>query len=266
MTAVDERATEGVGPPRRPPWWLARPRWWREILIIAIGYGVYTVIQHHLNVSPAPAFRHAAGLLAAEQRLGIAVEHPLNHALAAHPDLATAANVWYVAMHEAATPAVLLWLFLRRRAAYPYARFLLVVPTLLGFVLYYVVPVAPPRLMAGLGMVDTMARYPGIGDYSDGAMSHTAAQYAAFPSLHLAWALWCGAMVCWLVRRWYVRALAVCYPLCTALVVLGTANHYVLDLVGGVAVVAFGFGLLLLLRPAGDPLRSLESAPETPGG
>ncbi|GAA4210300.1 phosphatase PAP2 family protein [Actinocatenispora rupis] len=265
MTAVDERATEGTGPTRRQPWWLAPARWWREILVIVIGYGVYTVIQHHLNVSPAPAYRNAAALLALEHRLGIAAEHPLNQLFAAHAYLATAANCWYVAMHEAATPAVLLWIFIRRRAAYPYARFLLVVPTLLGFVLYYVVPVAPPRLLPGLDMIDTMARYPGLGDYSTGAMSHTAAQYAAFPSLHLAWALWSGAMVCWLARHWCIRVLAICYPVGTALVVLGTANHYVLDLVGGVLVTAFGVWLLWLLQPAGEPFRSLESATDTPG-
>ncbi|MGA8116900.1 MAG: phosphatase PAP2 family protein [Actinocatenispora sp.] len=236
-------------------WWLAPARWWRELLIIGVGYGLYTLIQHHINILPGPALNHAADIVRLETRLHLAVEPSVNHALALHPTLAAVANYYYVAMHEAVTPAVILWVFLRHRGAYPYARFLLVVPTLIGFALYYVVPVAPPRLLPGDGMVDTMARYASIGDYSQGPMSHTAAQFAAFPSLHLVWAMWCGAMVCWLVRRWYVRVVAVAYPICTGLVVVATANHYLFDLAGAVVVFAAGAGLLAvsyvgLVRPA----------------
>lgn len=262
VTLTDEAAKEGTEPVARPRWWLAPAKWWRELLIIGIGFGLYTFIQHQINVSPVPAVRHANAFLAAERWLGIDVEAPLNGALAGHPTLATVANDYYVLLHEVVTPAVILWLFLRRRAAYPYARFLLAVPTLLGFVLYYAVPVAPPRLVPGAGIVDTMAVFPGIGDYSSGPMEHTAAQFAAFPSLHFAWALWAGAMVFWLVRHWFVRALAVCYPACTGLVVLATGNHFVLDLAGGAAVTACGIGLLGLLRPVSETV-ALQSAPES---
>jgi hypothetical protein len=71
-------------------------------------------------------------------------------------------------------------------------------------------------------------------------------QYAAMPSLHVGWALWCGVTL-W--RHGGTRAakvLGVLYPLGTALVVMGTANHYLLDAVAGVAVM--GVGLLLAPR------------------
>lgn len=263
MAVTDEAVQQGTKPVARPRWWLAPARWWRELLIIGLGFGLYTYIQHHVNVSPVPALRHADALLGAERALGIDVEPTLNGALAHHGTLATLANCYYVLLHEVLTPAVIGWLFVRRRAAYPYARFLLAVPTLLGFVLYYAVPVAPPRLLPGAGVVDTMAVFPGIGDYSTGPMEHTAAQYAAFPSLHFTWALWSGAMVFWLVRRVFVRVLAVCYPACTGLVVLATGNHFVLDLAGGAAVTACGVGLLWLLRPATEPVGALQSATES---
>lgn len=250
MTVAEEQTTQ-VGD-RRPVWWLAPARWWRELLIIGIGYGLYTLIQHHINVSPAPAMRHATAILTLERHLGIAVEAPLNRALVAHPALAVVANVYYVVMHEVVTPAVIFWIYRWRRGRYPYARFLLAAPTLLGFTLYYVVPVAPPRMLHGF--VDSMARFTSAGSYDTGPMSHTAAQFAAFPSLHVAWALWCGVMVCWLCRRWYMRVVALCYPCATSVVVLATANHYVIDLAGGVAVCAFGAGLLWLLLPAPLPI------------
>jgi len=54
------------------------------------------------------------------------------------------------------------------------------------------------------------------------------------PSLHMAWALWCGLALWFVARRWPLKALAVAYPLLTVVAVLGTANHFFLDVVGGV--------------------------------
>jgi membrane-associated phospholipid phosphatase len=59
--------------------------------------------------------------------------------------------------------------------------------------------------------------------------------YAALPSLHVAWAGWCG---CAIIRssesRW--RWLALAYPAATSFVVVATANHYVLDVVAGASL------------------------------
>jgi membrane-associated phospholipid phosphatase len=260
MAVVDEK-TESAAPARRSPWWLAPARWWQELLIIGVGFAAYTFIQHQINVSPAPAMRNARGILHLEQYLGIAAEEPLNHWLAAHASLATLANDYYLLMHAVFTPLVILWVFLRHRAAFPYARFLLAVPTLIGFTLFYLTPVAPPRLLPG--MVDTLEDFASLGNLSKEAMSHTAAEYAAFPSLHVAWALWCGVMLWWLIPRWYARIPAVLYPLCTITVVLVTGNHFVIDVVGGATVFAVGAGLLrLLLRPAASTVRAGEPATE----
>jgi hypothetical protein len=67
------------------------------------------------------------------------------------------------------------------------------------------------------------------------------------PSLHVGWALWCGIMLWRYGRNPLVRAIGVLYPLGTALVVMGTANHYLLDAVAGAAVMAIGYALA---RPA----------------
>jgi hypothetical protein len=68
-------------------------------------------------------------------------------------------------------------------------------------------------------------------------------QYAAMPSLHVGWALWCGIMLWRNGRSPYAKAAGVAYPLVTTLVVMGTANHYFFDALAGVAVM--GVGLLL---------------------
>ena len=89
-------------------------------------------------------------------------------------------------------------------------------------------PVAPPRLTPALAYVPVVAH---VG------RSHFTNPYAAFPSLHLAWAAWCA----WVVTRHRtsrVATLAWLYPLVTGAVLVATANHYLLDLAGGALVLA----------------------------
>lgn len=71
-------------------------------------------------------------------------------------------------------------------------------------------------------------------------------QFAAMPSLHVGWALWCGVMLWKFGGSRITKIAAVAYPLTITFVVMGTANHYLLDAVAGVAVMGLG---LWLSRP-----------------
>ena len=75
-----------------------------------------------------------------------------------------------------------------------------------------------------------------------GALASQANQLAAMPSLHIAWAVWCTLALWQISARTWVRCLAVLYPCMTALAVLATGNHFVLDLAGGLAAIAAGGG------------------------
>jgi membrane-associated phospholipid phosphatase len=88
------------------------------------------------------------------------------------------------------------------------------------------------------GFVDVVQKAGGLGAWHDTLVKH-ADQLAAMPSMHLGYAVWC-ALVAWRVarhRRTKVLALifGICYPLLTALVVMSTGNHYLLDVVCGAA-------------------------------
>jgi PAP2 superfamily len=94
--------------------------------------------------------------------------------------------------------------------------------------------------------------------------------YAAMPSLHVAWAAWCAiAIVIATGSRW--RHLAWLYPAATIVVVLASANHFLLDAAGGLAIAGLGVlatsrpGQLLarhLIRPSGPASpRTVVSAP-----
>src|SRR5690606_32776898 len=91
-----------------------------------------------------------------------------------------------------------------------------------------------------LGLVGRRGQRPrGLGGMTN--------QYAAMPSLHVGWALWCGVILWRHGRTRTAKTFAVVYPLVTTIVVMGTANHYFLDAVAGAAVMGAG---LLLAAPA----------------
>ncbi len=55
--------------------------------------------------------------------------------------------------------------------------------------------------------------------------------------------MWCGIAIFMCARRTWVRVLGLCYPVGTLLVIIGTANHFILDAVGGALTLALGFGV-----------------------
>jgi lysylphosphatidylglycerol synthetase-like protein (DUF2156 family) len=68
--------------------------------------------------------------------------------------------------------------------------------------------------------------------------------------MHAGWAIWCAVAVIVSTRRPLIMAIAALYPIVTILVIFSTANHYLLDAVAGVTVMAFALfvGLILHLR------------------
>jgi membrane-associated phospholipid phosphatase len=60
------------------------------------------------------------------------------------------------------------------------------------------------------------------------------------PSLHVGWAVWCGAAIALYARHRWVQVLGIAYPIVTTVVVMATGNHYLLDAVAGAVVIAAG--------------------------
>jgi hypothetical protein len=229
-----------------------RPRWWTELPLIVVVYGLYSAGRLLVHENAPAAVENGLAILRLEKALHLNAEHPLNRLLTAHPALGVPADFAYASLHYLVTPTVLIWIFRRRSAAYRAARTWLMTSTLLGLIGFTLMPTCPPRLLdAHHGFVDTMAQYSAYGWWGTGAsaprgLSGMTNQYAAMPSLHVGWALWCGVLLWRHGRHPLIRAAGVAYPLITVFVVMGTANHYFLDAVAGAAVMAMG---ALLTRP-----------------
>jgi hypothetical protein len=216
-------------------------RWSREVALLGVLYVLYDAARYLVRVDRTLALGHGADLLRVERVLHLAVEEPANAWLSRHTPLAIVASYLYAVPHYVVTAGVLCWLYRRREAHYGKLRNALLVATVLGLGCYLLVPVAPPRMLPGFA--DTLADTSAYGWWGADASAPRGLggftnEFAAMPSLHVGWAVW----VAWAVGtagagRW-ATLLAGLYPGLITVVVLATANHFALDAVGGVAVLA----------------------------
>lgn len=219
-----------------------RTRWWIEALVVVWLAWVYDAVNNLAPLRLGPALSHGRAILSFETSLGIAPERALDHWLAAHHALALAVSDYYDNAHFVVTVALLALLWWQGAKRYRPMRNALVVINVLGFVVFWLFPVAPPRMLAGFS--DVVASTHAFGSWHTGALASEANQLAAMPSLHIAWALWCTVAVWQLTRRPVLRALGVVYPCLTSFAVLATGNHYVLDILAGAALTVASFALV----------------------
>ncbi|MBB5979416.1 hypothetical protein HDA44_002757 [Kribbella solani] len=211
----------------------------REVALLAVLFGVYNLGRFLSADHAGSAFRHADKLIRWEAWLGLPSEAAVQRQALNVDGLAHAANLFYATVHFPLTAAVLLWLMIRRPAAYGRARWTFASLTGLALIGHMVFPLAPPRMMSG--WVDTGVLL-GQSVYGPSAHSGVANQFAAMPSLHVGWAF-IIAVVMIRVTRSRLRWLWIAHPVLTFAVVVVTANHYWLD---GLVAIALAVPLLLI--------------------
>ncbi|MDI6516830.1 phosphatase PAP2 family protein [Streptomyces coelicoflavus] len=241
MNARSEPAPAGPDAPARPP--LVR-----ELLLVAGLFLVYKFGRRLATGHTTEAFRNAHHVWDWERVLRLPDEGAVQSLLLHGDTLIHVANTYYAAVHFPATLAFLVWLYLRRPAHYVWARRVLAAVTGAALVLHLLFPLAPPRMLGATGLIDT-AHVFGPSVYGPPRTDSLSNQFAAMPSLHFGWALMLASGLIVATRtRW--RVLWLLHPLATLLVIVGTANHYWLDVV--VAAALLGLALAVLRLP-GSP-------------
>lgn len=223
-----------------------RRHWWVEVLVVLAGYQIYEWTRGGAPNHPGAARRNGLVLWHAEQWLHLDPEPWLNHALERVPPLAALAGYYYLALNFFVPIGLLFWLYRRRPRDYGPLRWVLAVLTMSSLACFWLLPVAPPRFVVG-GLVDTVATSHLIGAAYQGEIAPHANLYAAMPSLHVAWAGWCTVVVLRTCARLWVRALFCAYPVLTTLDILATANHYLLDAIGGALLLGAACGVVVLV-------------------
>ncbi|MGC4892947.1 phosphatase PAP2 family protein [Micromonospora sp. DT31] len=227
----------------------------RELTLVAVLFLAYKGARQLVAGHAAAALANGERTWQLERMLRLPdealVQAPLLSELPAQ-----LANSYYAYVHFPATVLCLVWLYLRRPAHYLRLRRALAALTAAALVLHVWIPLAPPRLTALTGLVDT-GRVYGPSVYGPPESDQLSNQYAAMPSLHVGWAFAVAlALAAVTAGRW--RWLWLAHPLVTMLVVVGTGNHYWVD--GAVAVALLGLILAVLPKPAALP----PVAPATP--
>ena len=93
------------------------------------------------------------------------------------------------------------------------------------------------------------------GQPTERALAQYGNPFAAMPSFHVGWSTWVVLALWPLVRRRWVRALLVLYALAVLFCITVTANHWLLDAVGGYAVLGLGYTGALAIDRGGAALR-----------
>ncbi|GIH14602.1 bifunctional phosphatase PAP2/O-acyltransferase family protein [Rugosimonospora africana] len=222
----------------------SRPPLWRELLIGLVIFGIYSIVAGlDWDSRTTAADRHGRQIFHLERVLHLDIERPFNDWLAPHHLLRIAFNYEYAITYVASALLLLVWLYVRRPAMYRWARSSFVVLNLLALICFASFPVAPPRLLPDLGFVDTVRTGHTWGSWGSSLVGH-ANQLAAMPSLHIAWALWVTVVLACVIGAHWVQVVSAAHVLLTALVIMATANHYLLDAVGGSLLVWVSFSLL----------------------
>ena len=216
-----------------------------EIALIAVLYVGYVVSRTFADTAFAPARGRALDILTFEKSWRIDIESWLNQIFFDHEWLGVASSYWYATTHYFVTLGVLIWLYRRSRPLYLTARRSLVAASLIGLAFYLLMPTAPPRLVQ-YGYHDILSLHSNIGWWSANGsapkgMGDITNDLAAFPSLHAGWALWV-AISLFRHSRWpALRVAGWVYAAATAVVIVGTGNHWVIDVLVGWLVVVAGW-------------------------
>ena len=208
----------------------------------ALLVGLFALWQYAGSFSFLPAsgaLPRGQWLWHAERWLHLPSETALQRVFLPHPLLIQLANLYYAVLHFPVLLGTLAWLFVWHRDRYRPVRTTVVLFTAAALIIQFV-PVAPPRLLPGTGLVDTAMRY---GQSVYGAIGgFDADQFSAMPSVHVGWSIIVALAVVGALRSPW-RWLAVLYPVLTTTVVVVTANHYWLDGIAAGLLVAVALGL-----------------------
>jgi hypothetical protein len=233
-----------------------------EVAFVCALFALWQVANSLTRGHTTGGLDRGRALWNAERWLHLPSELKLQNLIIGHPTVVRGANYYYDTAHLTLMVVFLVWMWLRHRDRYPFFRNMIVAFTAMSL-LIQMVSVAPPRLIGGTGLVDTAAVY-GQSVYAT-IGSGIADQYAAMPSIHVGWALLISyAVVVASTSRW--RYLAPMHGLLTVFVVVATANHYWLDGIATLPLLAIawlaatGIDRLRLRMPHAEPAQIQQGA------
>jgi membrane-associated phospholipid phosphatase len=246
--------------PRRPSPRRARLRWIAgQAAVVIAAIFLYFQVRGLTAADPADAYVHADQVVRLERETGLDVEAAVQAPVVAHSPLQVLANWVYIWGHWPVIIVTMCWLAWRHRREFLRLRDAMVVSGAMGLVVFVTFPVAPPRL-ADPDLVDTVTEASRA--YRVLQPPNFVNQYAAMPSLHAGWDLLVGIAIVTAATGLALRVVGCVLPALMAFAVVATANHYLVDVIAGVAFALAGYAAALLLERR-RAARAIRAAPGT---
>ncbi len=217
-----------------------------ELLMWVAFYGAYLAIRGFAIGAEPTAMSNAHGLIDVERALGIFQEARIQDWFSPVVDLL---SLYYMLGFGPLVGVVLIWLAAADRVTYKWLRTALFVSVAIAGVIHVLLPMAPPRLVEGLGIADTVGLSGGHDEGSFMGISFN--PYAAMPSMHVGWSLLIGVAGFRAARSWPLRAFFAAHPAVMTLTVVATGNHYLLDAAAGATVVGAALLIITAVRRTG---------------
>jgi hypothetical protein len=211
-----------------------------EFGLMATLYAIWRLARTLPLATDGGALDRAHDIVRWESFLHVPTELSLQQFVVGRHVLAESSVWYYATVHVPALLAFLVWLYVRHREHYAHWRSGLALVTL-GCLVIRFVRVAPPRFLPDLGYVD-LAHNLGASVYGADVTTGVSDQFAAMPSIHVAWAAVVSfGIIAASTSRW--RWVSLLHLAATMFVVTATGNHWWLDglvaiplLWGGLAV------------------------------
>ncbi|TDD28582.1 DUF1298 domain-containing protein, partial [Actinomadura sp. KC06] len=209
----------------------------REIAAALAVLAVYLTFTHVFTGPREVSDANGRALLDFERWTHLDVERPLNDVLVRHEWLGAIAAWEYATTYAIGTFGFLAYLWWRKSPVYPWARNTLIWLTLIAICCFALWPTTPPRLLPDEGYTDIIAVHHPPATWGTGVVSAGANPYAAIPSLHIGWVAWIGAAAVRARTGAFFTWLCALHLVVTALVIVATAAHYVVDIPAGLLLI-----------------------------
>ncbi len=220
-----------------------------EIGIVALAFLLYFIVRGGVVDRDGEAQANAADIIDLQRTLGFFWEPDLNSFILDYGALIQLMDAVYFWLDFPLIVVIGMWLYFSgRRHQYTVARDALLASGAIALVVYWLYPVAPPRLLPPeFGFVDTLAEYNHLS-YQAQSTGLFVNPYAAVPSLHYGWAVLVGGVLFWTTGNLWLRAGAALLAPAQLAAILFTANHYMIDAMAGLVVALLGLLVAMALQ------------------
>ena len=216
---------------------------------VAIWFGFLAAYQAARGIAdrnPPKAFDNGLHVIGIERHAHALIELTLQRIVDGSQLLAALVSWTYWNSEFTVVGLALLFVYLRRNEAFTRFRNAILIANVIGLIGYVLLPTAPPRMFPDLGFADTLADFGGL-NHGSGLVQLAANPYAAMPSLHAADALIVGVVLFMVCRNRFFKAAWLLWPVWVWFAVMGTGNHFLLDVAAGVVVAVIA--LAIVYRP-----------------